>query len=92
VIVTRGHNHDETALFHLAATPSGYVGMIGSKRKIRLILDDLRRDGIAEAALERVHAPIGFDIGSQTVPEVAVSIVAELIAHRNLPAVRRSRG
>jgi xanthine dehydrogenase accessory factor len=89
VIVTRGHHHDETALFHLAATPAGYVGMIGSKRKIRLILDDLRREGIAESALERVHAPIGLDIGSQTVPEVAVSIVAELVAHRNLPAVRR---
>ena len=89
VIVTRGHNHDETALFHLAATPAGYVGMIGSKRKIRLILDDLRREGISEAALERVHAPIGLDIGSQTVPEVAVSIVAELVAHRNLPAIRR---
>jgi xanthine dehydrogenase accessory factor len=90
VIVTRGHNHDETALFHLAATPAGYVGMIGSKRKIRLIFDDLRREGIAESALERVHAPVGFDIGSQTVPEVAVSIVAELIAHRNLPAARRN--
>jgi len=89
VIVTRGHNHDETALLHLAATPASYVGMIGSKRKIRLIFDDLRREGISEAALERVHAPIGFDIGSQTVPEVAVSIVAELVAHRNLPAARR---
>lgn len=89
VIVTRGHNHDETALFHLAARPSRYVGMIGSKRKIRLIMDDLRRAGIAEEALARVHAPIGLDIGSQTVPEVAVSIVAELIAERNLPAARR---
>lgn len=84
VIVTRGHNHDEQALFHLAETPARYVGMIGSKRKIRLIFDDLRREGISEQALARVHAPLGFDIGSQTVPEIAVSIVAELIAVRNL--------
>jgi xanthine dehydrogenase accessory factor len=84
IIVTRGHNHDEQALFHLAKTPARYVGMIGSKRKIRLIFDDLRREGISEAALSRVHAPLGFDIGSQSVPEIAVSIVAELIAERNL--------
>jgi xanthine dehydrogenase accessory factor len=83
IIVTRGHNHDETALFHLVNKPSRYIGMIGSKRKIRLIFDDLRRNGISEQALNRVHAPIGFDIGSQTVPEIAVSIVAELIACRS---------
>ncbi|REJ94911.1 MAG: XdhC/CoxI family protein [Planctomycetota bacterium] len=84
IIVTRGHNHDETALLHLAERPARYIGMIGSKRKIRLIFDDLRRSGISDEVLERVHAPIGFDIGSQTVPEIAVSIVAELISHRNL--------
>lgn len=88
IIVTRGHNHDEQALYHLATTDARYVGMIGSKRKIKLIFDDLRRDGIAEEHLARVHAPIGFDIGSQTVPEIAVSIVAELIAYRNLPQLQ----
>ena len=62
----------------------GYVGMIGSKRKIRLIYEDLIARGIPEEALTRVHAPLGFDIGSQTVAEIAVSIVAELIACRNL--------
>jgi len=87
VIVTRGHNHDEQALYHLAETPAPYVGMIGSKRKIKLILEDLLRDGISQQALARVHAPIGFDIGSQTVPEIAISIVAELIACRNLGEV-----
>jgi xanthine dehydrogenase accessory factor len=91
IIVTRGHNHDETALYHLAETPARYIGMIGSKRKIRLIFDDLREAGISEAALARVHAPLGFDIGSQTVPEIAVSIVAELIAHRNLAEFNRRR-
>jgi xanthine dehydrogenase accessory factor len=84
IIVTRGHNHDEQALFHLATTPARYLGMIGSRRKIKLIFEDLQRDGIPREALQQVHAPLGFDIGSQTVPEIAVSIVAELIAHRNI--------
>lgn len=86
LIVTRGHAHDEEALYHLATTQAGYVGMIGSKRKIKLIYEDLRARGISAEALAKVHAPLGFDIGSQTVPEIAVSIVAELIACRNLGA------
>jgi xanthine dehydrogenase accessory factor len=84
LIVTRGHSHDEEALYHLARTPAGYVGMIGSKRKIRLIKEDLLARGVPAEALQRVHAPLGLPIGSQTVPEIAVSIVAELIACRNL--------
>jgi xanthine dehydrogenase accessory factor len=84
LIVTRGHNHDELALYHLADRGAAYVGMIGSKRKIKLILDDLLAEGIAPEALSRVYAPVGIDIGSQTVPEIAISILAELIAHRNL--------
>src|SRR5439155_10214125 len=83
LIMTRGHNHDEEALSHLAGTACGYVGMIGSKRKIRLIFDDLIARGVGTEALNRVHAPLGFDIGSQTVPEIAVSIVAQLIPRRN---------
>ncbi len=86
LIVTRGHAHDEEALYHLATTQAGYVGMIGSKRKIKLIYEDLIAKGISEEALAKVHAPLGFAIGSQTVPEIAVSIVAELIACRNLGA------
>ncbi|HTU90742.1 MAG TPA: XdhC family protein [Gemmataceae bacterium] len=84
LIMTRGHNHDEEALYHLAATPAGYVGMIGSKRKIKLIFEDLLAKGVTNESLSRVHAPLGLAIGSQTVPEIAVSIVAELIACRNL--------
>lgn len=84
IIVTRGHHHDEEALYHVVEKPARYVGMIGSRRKIRLIFEDLLREGVSQAALEKVHAPLGFDIGSQTVPEIAISIVAELIAHRNL--------
>jgi xanthine dehydrogenase accessory factor len=84
IIVTRGHNHDEEALYHLAESNARYIGMIGSKRKIKLIFEDLLAEGISREALRRVHAPLGFDIGSQTVPEIAISIVAELIACRNL--------
>ena len=84
LIVTRGHNHDEEALYHLAETSARYVGLIGSQRKIKMIFEDLLREGVSREALSRVFAPLGFDIGSQTVPEIAVSIVAELIAHRNL--------
>ena len=84
LIVTRGHNHDEEALYHLARTGAGYVGMIGSRRKIKLIYDDLRAKGISDEALAKVHAPLGLNIGSQTVPEIAISIVAELIQRRNM--------
>jgi len=93
LIVTRGHGHDEEALFHLAPTKAPYVGLIGSRRKIKLIFESLRGQGISEEALARVSAPVGFDIGSQTVPEIAVSIVAELIARRNLgvPGISRAK-
>jgi xanthine dehydrogenase accessory factor len=84
LIVTRGHNHDEEALYHLAPTRAGFVGMIGSRRKIKLIFEDLLARGLTADVLARVHAPLGLPIGSQTVPEIAVSIVAELIACRNL--------
>jgi xanthine dehydrogenase accessory factor len=86
LVITRGHAHDEEALYHLATTGAGYVGMIGSKRKIKMIFDDLIARGVPAAALQRVHAPLGLAIGSQTIPEIAISIVAELIACRNLGA------
>jgi xanthine dehydrogenase accessory factor len=84
LIVTRGHNHDEEALYHLVNRGARYVGMIGSRRKIRLIFDDLLNEGVSQESLDQVYAPVGLDIGSQTVAEIAVSITAQLIAHRNL--------
>lgn len=84
LIVTRGHNHDQDALYHLANRGARYVGMIGSRRKIKMIFENLQDEGIEPSALENVHAPVGIDIGSQTVAEIAVSITAELVAHRNL--------
>ncbi len=68
LIVTRGHGHDQEALFHLAPTAAAYVGLIGSRRKIRLIFEALREQGMPDAALARVAAPVGLDIGSQTCP------------------------
>jgi xanthine dehydrogenase accessory factor len=87
LIVTRGHNHDEEALAALIDRGARYVGMIGSKRKIKLIFDDLESEGVSAESLAKVFAPVGIDIGSQTVTEIAVSILAELIAHRNLGGV-----
>jgi xanthine dehydrogenase accessory factor len=87
VIVTRGHQHDQEALYHLADRGARYVGLIGSRRKIRMIFDGLVAEGVSLAALERVFAPLGIDIGSQTVMEIAVSIAAELVAHRNREGV-----
>ncbi|MBP89000.1 MAG: hypothetical protein CMJ64_20185 [Planctomycetaceae bacterium] len=83
LIVTRGHSHDEQALYHLAERGARYIGLIGSRRKIKMIFEDLLQEGISEEALERVYAPLGIDIGSQTVSEIAVSICAELVSHRN---------
>ena len=71
------------------STPSSSItlaklGMIGSKRKIKMIFRDLLDQGISQQALDAIYAPLGINIGSQTVPEIAVSICAELVAHRNL--------
>lgn len=83
VVVTRGHQHDEEALHSVIESNARYVGLIGSRRKIKLIYDDLRDMGIPEERLAQVYAPIGLDINSKTVPEIAVSIAAQLIQVRN---------
>jgi xanthine dehydrogenase accessory factor len=83
VIVTRGHMHDLAVLRKAVNTPCDYLGMIGSKRKIKIIFDALRQEGVSERNLKKVHAPIGLDIGGETPEEIAVSIVAELIQTRN---------
>jgi xanthine dehydrogenase accessory factor len=83
VIVTRGHRHDLDALRALAAQDLRYLGLIGSRAKVKRIYDVLAADGsVPVAQLERVHAPIGLDIGAVTPQEIAVAIVAELIAVR----------
>ena len=79
VIVTRGHTHDLDALRALTANPLRYLGLIGSKAKVKRIYDALIEEGLPSGALKAVHAPIGLDIGAITPQEIAVSILAELI-------------
>jgi xanthine dehydrogenase accessory factor len=80
VIVTRGHTNDLEALRALAPRELRYLGLIGSRAKVARIYDALTADGTAADHLKRVHAPIGLDIGAVTPQEIAVSILAELIA------------
>ena len=82
VIVTRGHQEDENVLRWAVRTNARYVGMIGSKRKVRTIADDLLGEGISAERLESVHMPIGLDIAAVTPEEIAVAIVAEAIHNR----------
>jgi len=82
VIVTRGHLYDGFVLEQALKSNARYIGMIGSKKKIRTLYQNLMEKGIAKDALDRVHAPIGIDINSETPEEIAVSIVAELIKVR----------
>jgi xanthine dehydrogenase accessory factor len=83
VIVTRGHKHDGHALAAVVNSPAKYIGLIGSRRKVITIFQDLLQQGIPIENLLRVHAPIGLEIGAVTVPEIAVSIAAELVAVRH---------
>jgi len=82
VIVTRGHRYDQCVLARAVRTDASYVGLIGSKAKIGRIFKSLSDAGVPRARLAEVRAPIGIDIGSRTPEEIAVSIVAELVAHR----------
>lgn len=82
IIVTRGHLHDRTVLAQALKTPAAYIGMIGSRRKRDTIYDQLLKDGYTKDDIDRVHSPIGLTIGADTPEEIAVSIVAELIAVR----------
>ncbi len=82
VIVTRGHTHDLDALRALARRDLRYLGLIGSKAKVARIYDALLEEGMPPEDLQRVHAPVGLDIGAVSPEEIAVSILAELIAVR----------
>jgi xanthine dehydrogenase accessory factor len=82
VIVTRGHRDDMRVLRWAVQTPARYIGMIGSKRKTITIFQELTKEGLAAELFDRVHAPVGLDIGAVTPEEIAVAITAELIAAR----------
>ncbi len=82
VMVSRGHKQDETALRAVVNRGAGYVGMIGSKRRVATVLRHLAEEGLALENLESIYTPIGFDLGAETPEEIAVSIMAEIIAVR----------
>jgi xanthine dehydrogenase accessory factor len=82
-VVTRGHRHDFDAVRELVGRPLRYLGLIGSKSKVLRIFEALEGEAVAPASLSAIHAPIGLDIGAVTPAEIAVSIVAELVAVRS---------
>jgi xanthine dehydrogenase accessory factor len=82
VLVSRGHKVDELALREVVHRGAGYVGMIGSRRRVATVLRHMAEEGIPLEVLERVYTPIGFDLGAETPEEIAVSIMAEIIAVR----------
>jgi len=89
VIATRGHKGDLACLRWALATPARYIGMIGSRRKLIEFSKVLESEGVSRELLERVHSPVGLDLGALTPQEIAVSVVAEMIAVRRnaMPSV-----
>ncbi len=79
VLVTRGHRHDERALRQVVGSSAAYIGMIGSRRRVKTVLGRLEAEGVSPELLRRVHAPIGLDLGAETPEEIALSILAELV-------------
>ena len=81
-VVTRGHNEDEQCMQAVVRSNAEYVGLIGSKRRTSIVIDRLREAGTPDGQLKNIHAPIGLDIGAVSPEEVALSILAEIIAER----------
>ena len=82
LIATRGHKYDLACLRFAVRTDAKYIGLLGSRRKTRLLYETLEREGVDPSVFERVFAPVGLEIGSETPEEIAVSIAAELVAVR----------
>lgn len=90
VIVTRGHRYDELCLRLAMKYNTAYLGMIGSKRRVKAMKDMLLEENYSPESLERVNSPIGLDIGAVTPEEIAISIIAEVISHRRKPKTTAS--
>ncbi|OGQ84801.1 MAG: hypothetical protein A3F90_08295 [Deltaproteobacteria bacterium RIFCSPLOWO2_12_FULL_60_19] len=83
VLITRGHKYDELCLRETIYSPAKYIGMIGSRRRIQACFQRFREEEkIAEEVIQRVYAPIGLDIGTETPEEIALSIMAEIVKVR----------
>jgi len=85
IIVTRGHRDDMRVLRWAVETNAKYIAMIGSKRKVIGVIKQLEKEGLPRAAFERIFAPMGLEIGAITPEEIAISVVAEMIALRRTP-------
>src|SRR3982074_827536 len=85
IIVTRGHRDDMRVLRWAATTQARYVAMIGSKRKVISVVKELEKDGLSREQLDRIHAPMGLEIGAISPEEIAISAAAEIIAVRRNP-------
>jgi xanthine dehydrogenase accessory factor len=86
VIVTRGHRDDMRVLRWAVTTDARYIAMIGSRRKTISVIKEFEKEGLPRASFERIYAPMGLEIGAITPEEIAVSVVAEMVAVRRLPA------
>ena len=89
VIATRGHQHDVELAAQLAPLPLRYLGMLGSRRKVAMTAGVLRSWSVEQEAIDRMHAPVGLSIGADTPEEIAISVVAEMIAVRRDGSRRR---
>lgn len=81
-VVTRGHSEDEQCMRAVVQTKPEYVGLIGSKRRTSIVIERLRESGVSEEELRKIRAPIGLDIGAVSPEEVALAIIAEIVAER----------
>ncbi len=90
VIVTRGHRFDKDCLRVIARKPHAYIGMIGSRRRVAMVKNSLKEEGVPADVLDQVYTPIGLDIGAETPEEIGVSIIAEIIQVKN--STKRSVG
>ena len=90
IVVTRGHRYDEICLEHILKKDYAYAGMMGSRRRVAVVREHLREQGLEKRKIDELHAPIGLPIAAETPEEIAVSILAEIIEEKNKK--RRSQG
>ena len=79
VIITRGHRYDKVCLRKVISLPASYIGMIGSRKRVKALIAELEEEGIESGQLQKMYSPIGLKIGAETPEEIAVSILGELI-------------
>ena len=82
ILVAHDYKYDLPILRHVLSSPVGYIGVLGSRRRGEGLLKFLREDGVPEEALRRIRVPIGLDLGGQNAPEIALAILAEVVATR----------